>query len=157
MNPLFPRIVPVLPEIVLALGAMALLMLGAYRERQHVCRQSAAPSCCWSRPPSSPRLSPTAATFGGSFVVDGFARFLKILAFIGSAVAILMSLDYLAAERQQNFEYPILILLSTRRHGDADLGRRPDRALSRARADGRSRFTWWRHQSRQRALDRGRA
>ena len=52
-------------------------------------------------------------TFGGSFVVDDFARFLKILALIGSAVAIVMSLDYLAAERQQKFEYPILILLST--------------------------------------------
>ena len=35
--------------------------------------------------------------FGGSFVVDDFARFLKILALIGSAAAIVMSLDYCAA------------------------------------------------------------
>ena len=34
--------------------------------------------------------------FGGSFVVDDFARFLKLLAYAGSAAAILMSLDYLA-------------------------------------------------------------
>ena len=46
-------------------------------------------------------------------MVDGFARFLKILALIGSAAAILMSLNYLAAEKQERFEYPILILLST--------------------------------------------
>ena len=52
-------------------------------------------------------------TFDGSFVVDGFARFLKILALLGSAAAILMSLDYAERERQQRFEYPVLILLST--------------------------------------------
>ena len=42
-----------------------------------------------------------------AFVVDDFARFLKLLALVGSAVAILMSLDYLAVEKQQKFEYPI--------------------------------------------------
>jgi NADH-quinone oxidoreductase subunit N len=52
-------------------------------------------------------------TFDGSFVVDGFARFLKLLALTGSAVAILMSSHYLAAERRQRFEYSILIVLAT--------------------------------------------
>jgi NADH-quinone oxidoreductase subunit N len=51
--------------------------------------------------------------FGGSFVVDDFARFLKLLALAGSGVAILMSLDWLSAERRRIFEYAILILLST--------------------------------------------
>src|SRR6266700_1417937 len=69
-------LLPALPEMVLAVGAMVLL------------------------------------TFGGSFVVDDFARFLKLLALAGSAVAIFMSIDYLAVERQQKFEYAILILLS---------------------------------------------
>ena len=52
-------------------------------------------------------------TFGGSFMVDDFARFLKILALLGSAAAIAMSLDYVERERQQRFEYSVLILLST--------------------------------------------
>jgi NADH-quinone oxidoreductase subunit N len=52
-------------------------------------------------------------TFGGSFVVDGFARFLKLLALTGSAAAILMSFNFLAAEKKQKFEYSSLILLST--------------------------------------------
>ena len=52
-------------------------------------------------------------TFDGSFVVDGFARFLKVLAIIGSAAAILMSIDHAERERQQRFEYSILIVLST--------------------------------------------
>src|SRR5262249_26666051 len=52
-------------------------------------------------------------TFGGSFIVDGFARFLKLLALAGSAAAILMSSNYLAREKRETFEYSILILLST--------------------------------------------
>src|SRR6202042_1309468 len=52
-------------------------------------------------------------SFNGSFVVDGFARFLKILALIGSAVAIAMSIDYAKREGQQRFEYSVLIVLST--------------------------------------------
>src|SRR5262249_12193248 len=52
-------------------------------------------------------------SFGGSFVVDDFARFLKLLALGGSAITIIMSLDYLAAQKQPLFEYSILILLST--------------------------------------------
>src|SRR5262245_56296408 len=52
-------------------------------------------------------------TFDGSFVVDGFARFLKLLALTGSAAAILMSSHYLAAEKRETFEYSVLILLST--------------------------------------------
>jgi NADH-quinone oxidoreductase subunit N len=52
-------------------------------------------------------------TFGGSFVVDGFAKFMKALTLIASASAIVMSTDFLRRERIERFEYPILILLST--------------------------------------------
>ncbi|HUD88528.1 MAG TPA: NADH-quinone oxidoreductase subunit NuoN [Xanthobacteraceae bacterium] len=116
---------PLLPEIVLGLGAMALLMLGAY-----------APA---TSPASGEGLESTVrvvdylaiallvlagvillllpagklVSFNGSFVVDGFARFLKILALLGSAAAIAMSLDYARRERQERFEYSVLIVLST--------------------------------------------
>src|SRR5450631_1784758 len=91
----FPALLPALPEIVLAVGAMALLLLVV-----------AGVITLWL--PGG-----TLVTFGGSFIVDPFARFLKLLALTGSAAAILMSFDYLAVERQQKFEYPILILLAT--------------------------------------------
>ncbi len=106
---------PVLPEIVLAIGAMALLMFGAFRGER------SGPAANWLAilllvaalgvvlwlPPG--RL----VAFSGSFVVDDFARFLKVLTLIGSAAAILMSLDWLRQERQQKFEYPVIIVLST--------------------------------------------
>jgi NADH-quinone oxidoreductase subunit N len=110
-----PSLLPALPEIVLVVGAMLLLMVGAFRGER-----------------ATSGIDGTAilllivtglivvwlpgdklVTFGGSFVVDGFARFLKLLALTGSAVAILMSVDFLAAEKKQKFEYSILILLST--------------------------------------------
>jgi NADH-quinone oxidoreductase subunit N len=53
------------------------------------------------------------AMFGGSFLLDEYARFLKMLALVGSAGALLLSLDYLTLERQQKFEYGALILLAT--------------------------------------------
>jgi NADH-quinone oxidoreductase subunit N len=106
---------PVLPEIVLAVGAMVLLMVGAFRGER------AAGAINWL----SILLLVVAGAilvwlpaerqeaFGGSFVLEPYARFLKLLALVGSATAILMSLDYLKREQQNRFEYPILILLST--------------------------------------------
>ena len=52
-------------------------------------------------------------TFGGAFVVDDFARFLKVLVLVGSAVTIAISTHYFNRERREPFEYPILIMLST--------------------------------------------
>jgi NADH-quinone oxidoreductase subunit N len=110
-----PALLPVLPELVLAIGAMALLMLGAFRGEGTAIAVNwlaiallvaAGAVILWL--PAG-----TLVTFGGSFIVDPFARFLKLLALTGSATAILMSFDYLAIQKQQKFEYPILILLAT--------------------------------------------
>src|ERR1700730_11093297 len=110
----FPALLPALPEIVLALGAMALLMLGAFRCEQTAVALNwlallllvaAGAMVLWL--PGGPLT-----TFGGSFILDPFARFLKLLALTGSAGAILMSFDYLALGKQQKFESPIVILLA---------------------------------------------
>jgi NADH-quinone oxidoreductase subunit N len=108
-------LLPALPEMVLAVGAMLLLMLGAFSGERSapvvhwfaILLLAAAGVIIVGLPPG--RL----VTFGGSFVLDDFARFLKLLALTGSACAILMSFDYLRREKQQKFEYSILILLST--------------------------------------------
>jgi NADH-quinone oxidoreductase subunit N len=106
---------PVLPELVLAVGAMALLMLGAYRGQgttRAVTLLSIALMVlvgvlvCWL--PSGKLI-----TFGGSFVVDDFARFLKLLTLVGSAATLVLSAEFLADEQRGMFEYPILVVLST--------------------------------------------
>ena len=52
-------------------------------------------------------------TFGGSFIVDDFARFLKIVSLIGSVTTLVLSREFLADPSGRIFEYPILVLLST--------------------------------------------
>jgi NADH-quinone oxidoreductase subunit N len=110
-----PNLLPVLPEIVLGLGAMTLLMFGAYRGESSVRSVDGAAIGLLIAVGIIVLMLPgdKLVAFGGSFVVDGFGRFLKILSLIGSAAAIIMSLDYAAQEKQQKFEYSILILLST--------------------------------------------
>jgi NADH-quinone oxidoreductase subunit N len=110
-----PVLLPALPEIVLAIGAMVLLMVGAFRGEQTAKGIEGAAILLLVLTGLIVVLLPAGklVTFGGSFIVDGFARFLKLLALAGSAAAILMSSNYLALEKRETFEYSILILLST--------------------------------------------
>ncbi len=102
----------VLPELVLTVGAMVLLMLGAYTERSEKA-VSIFSILLLIAAAVIVAVIPNGKVFGTSFIVDDFARFMKILAYAGSAFAIVMSFDYLEKAKQQTFEYPILILLST--------------------------------------------
>jgi len=108
-------LLPVLPELVLAAGAMVLLLLGAYRGQQTTRLVTGLAICLLVLAGGLELLLPAGKlmTFAGGFIVDDFARFLKLLALAGSAAAIVMSSNYLAVEKRVTFEYSILILLST--------------------------------------------
>ena len=103
---------PALPEIVLSVGAMALLMVGAYRESSTQLVNLGSIMLLIVAAFIVARV-PGGTILNGSFIVDDFARFTKILTYIGSAFAIVMSLNYMAAEKEEKFEFSILILLST--------------------------------------------
>ncbi|MGF6309293.1 NADH-quinone oxidoreductase subunit N [Bradyrhizobium sp. i1.8.4] len=106
---------PVLPELVLAVGAMVLLMIGAFRG-QGTTRLITALAVCLLVLTGVMELWLPAGklvTFGGSFIVDDFARFLKILALIASAATLILSTEYLSQPSSRNFEFSILVLLST--------------------------------------------
>jgi NADH-quinone oxidoreductase subunit N len=51
--------------------------------------------------------------FAGMFVTDKFAVAMKCLVMLGSALAIIMSLDFIRRAGIERFEFPILILLAT--------------------------------------------
>src|SRR5205807_6545607 len=91
-----PALFPVLPEMVLALGAMAILMVGAFSKADRTRGIDTAAILLLIITAGLVAWLPgdKLVTFGGSFVVDGFARFLKLLAIAGSAAAILMSFTY---------------------------------------------------------------
>jgi NADH-quinone oxidoreductase subunit N len=109
------QFLPALPEIVLALSAMALLIAGAFAGERST------RSISWFalfalvvvgvlvlRQPDT-----TTIAFNGLFRTDGFARIFKILVLVGSGLSILLSVDWLERENIARPEYPVLILLAT--------------------------------------------
>ena len=103
-----------LPELTLALGAMVLLMAGV------ATRKEQAEPILWLAVLVFAlagvfvlRGSGTTTLFGDSFIVDPFARVLKLLTLTGSAVTLIMSIDYWRGEGRLKFEFPVLVLLAT--------------------------------------------
>jgi NADH-quinone oxidoreductase subunit N len=112
---LFPEIEPALPELVLVIGAMVLLMIGAQRGDRATGQAMVytVGLLVLAGVVIAMMQQGRTVAFGGSFVVDGFARFLKLLAVAGSVGALIMSADFLKEPERRKFEYPILILFST--------------------------------------------
>jgi NADH-quinone oxidoreductase subunit N len=103
-----------LPEIVLALCAMAILMIGVFLRRN-----------AWS---TSAMLSLAALVvtavlvlageggratgFSGLFVVDAFAVFAKVLVLAAAGLSLFLALDWHRREGLARFEYPVLVLFA---------------------------------------------
>src|SRR5712672_1118589 len=109
------QLLPVLPELVLAVGAMVLLMLGAYRGQEATRLVTMLAIALLAVTGVLELLLPAGklTTFSGSFIVDDFARFLKVLALIGSAATLILSAEFLSDPSRRIFEYSILVVLST--------------------------------------------
>src|SRR5262249_8062611 len=110
-----PSLQPILPELILAVGAMILLMLGVGLGERATANVSGLAVFFLIVAGVALLIQPTGkvAVFHGSFVLDDYARFLKLLAFAGSVFAIVLSIEFLGTTGRQKFEYPVLILLST--------------------------------------------
>jgi len=109
------QLLPVMPELVLAVGAMVLLMIGAYRGQGTTALVTGLAVCLLVLTGVLELTLPAGklTTFGGSFIVDDFARFLKIVALIGSVATLVLSAEFLSDPSGRIFEYSILVLLST--------------------------------------------
>lgn len=104
-----------LPEIFLAVAAMALLMIGVFQKPgsdmglvSWLSILSLAVALVLVVTGEGDNVS-----FAGLFVVDPFARFAKVLILIGSAAAIVLSQGFVRREGMNRFEYPVLILIAT--------------------------------------------
>ena len=108
-------LLPVVPELLLSVCAMILLKIGAFngaRVTNLVTGLAVFFLVCTA---AAIVVSPggKVETFGGSFVLDDFARFLKLLTLLGSATALLLSIEFLQDNSRRMFEFAILVLLST--------------------------------------------
>jgi NADH-quinone oxidoreductase subunit N len=115
MNDVFNAIAVALPEVVLAGGAMLLLLIGVYGGRRSTALVNGLAILLLAAVGVMVLVMPAGRhlAFEDSLVVDDFARFMKLLTLGGSAAAIILSFDYSRRERLTKPEYSVLILLST--------------------------------------------
>lgn len=103
-----------LPELIVALGAMTFLIAGVFSGDRAtgviswlaVLLLAVAGYLVFSQADKT-------SAFQGAFVVDGFSRFSNLLVLAGSALCILMAKEFYAIDRTSRFELPVLMLLAT--------------------------------------------
>src|SRR5260221_9452941 len=100
-------------EVSLAVLAMALLVAGVYLG------EKAARGVSWAALVALVFAASMVVShghepgrgFADMFITDRFAVTMKLLVMLGSALAIVMSLDFLRRTKVERFEFPILIVL----------------------------------------------
>ncbi len=100
------------PELILALGALALLVLGAFRGDRSTGLVALLSGLVLVGAAAVSAVSPMGAIFRGGFVADEVSRFSKVAIYLMSAVAILLGERWLNRLRSSRFEYPVLVLLA---------------------------------------------
>lgn len=105
---------PAIPELILFVGALALLVLGAFREHEptRLLTPLAALTMLVAMIAAIAHEKARAVGFSGHLVFDSYAAFLKFLVLGGAAVSLIMSGGFLRDERIDRFEYPLLTLFS---------------------------------------------
>jgi len=104
-----------LPEAILAVGLLALLLVGAWRGEKSYAIVSELTVGLLGLALLSILLSTRSeqSVFDGAFMDDAFSRFVKALTLVAAMVTVLLSFDFLRRASLDKFEYPILILLAT--------------------------------------------
>lgn len=113
VNPLVEYL-PILPEIILLLGALSLLMIGVFQEEKGA-------KLVWGLS----MLVMAASTFflikdwgvnvtlfNDSFMVNDFTRLMKILVLVGGIITLYMSISYLSESDMFKSEYMVLMLFA---------------------------------------------
>ncbi|WP_440410234.1 NADH-quinone oxidoreductase subunit NuoN [Neorhizobium petrolearium] len=103
-----------MPEIILAVGALALLMIGVFSGEKSAPTVTGLAVALLAVAGLWLIFMPAdGEAYGGAFKLDPFARFMKVLALIGSLVAMIMSVGHARSEQLDRFEFPVLLVLST--------------------------------------------
>ena len=101
-----------LPEIVLALVAMAILIFGVLRREDTFVLSSMFGLGGMLLAALLVVTGAQGVGYHGQFVSDAFSSFAKVLILAGAALALILSLDYNRKNHIARFEYPVLMLLS---------------------------------------------
>jgi NADH-quinone oxidoreductase subunit N len=106
----------ILPELVMAVGAMVILMFGVFfaERRPNMTNLLAlilfagTAWLVWSQP-----MGQQFAAFNQHFVANDFTRFMKLLVLLGAALAVILSSRFFDREQIARFEFAPLMVLAT--------------------------------------------
>ena len=103
-----------LPESIMALGAMALMMLGVFMGERSQRLVSVLTVALFIVASAAVLLGAPgrAVAFTGAFVADDFARFVKLLILGGAALVLIMGQGFIVRQNMDRFELPVLMAFS---------------------------------------------
>jgi len=101
------------PELIVGIGALLLLVIGAFGGQKATSLVSILASCVLAGAAAAAAFGPLGAGFHGGFVEDQAASFAKVAIYLMSIVAIILGDRWLNRLKSGRFEYPVLILLAS--------------------------------------------
>ena len=115
MSPMSFNFAHSVPELALAIGALGLLLFGALRgkESDNLITELAVGVLGIALLAIILAGKSTGLAYDGLFIDDAFGRFMKVLVLLGAIVTLVMGHDFMAREKIDKFEYPILVILSS--------------------------------------------
>jgi NADH-quinone oxidoreductase subunit N len=102
-----------LPEIFLAISGLAILLIGVLQKRDStlICSMIAIGVLAITAVLVFGTVNGSA--YEGLFISDAFSRYAKMLILAGSALTIVLALDYNDKQNISRFEFPVLVMMST--------------------------------------------
>jgi len=111
------ELAPAMTEVFLICVAMALLMLGAFRDEEQDTHRFVSSLAIMALVVGLFIVlmgdKETVTTFSGLYVTDGFASYMKALVLLGVAVCLVMTPSFFQKEGVNRFEYTVLALFAT--------------------------------------------
>jgi len=110
----FASLAPAYPELALAIGAIVLLMIGVFTKSNSANMiMGVAIGLLAAVTVLVIIQTESGLVFNGGFIQDEFARYMKVVVLVGSALTLVLSVSSAAEHALNKFEYPVLILLAT--------------------------------------------
>ncbi|WP_273757760.1 NADH-quinone oxidoreductase subunit NuoN [Bartonella sp. AU55XJBT] len=108
------QLVLILPEILIALGAVVLLMIGVYSNARASLTVTGLAMALLVATIIILIVFPKTGLFQtNALIIDSFGRYMKVLMLIGALFALIMSVGFANAQKFNIFEFPVLVLLAT--------------------------------------------
>lgn len=111
---LMAQLTLMLPELLVALGAIVLLLTGTFSgANSYAAVTGLAIAVLVAATVLLVIFPQSGAVFGNALIIDAFSCFMKILTLVSAFVVLVMSVGFARMEKFDKFEFPVLALLAT--------------------------------------------